>query len=226
MFKSYRRTVLLSVALVVSFGAFVFSTDNTNLFNVKGTGTNRDTTHFYIDSSGNGTFAGDVAVTGTLTTTGAQTQTGALTVTGTLTANGALAANGNNTLGNAGTDTLTIGSSSAAVNSAFGLNFSTTTGGTGTSILMLDGANQRVGINDTTPDAALDVGGTATVDGLFIHGAASRLYSRTEAELKAITPGAAGEQYYDSTNGAVVVSTGTGVGAFGIIYGGAACTGW
>jgi len=42
------------------------------------------------------------------------------------------------------------------------------------------------------------------------------LYSRTKAQLGAITPGAAGEQYYCSNciDAAVVISSGTGVGAF------------
>ncbi len=52
-------------------------------------------------------------------------------------------------------------------------------------------------------------------------------YSRTEAELKLISPIVAGLQYYDSTNKAVVISTGTSQGAFGqIINGSTACAGW
>ena len=54
-----------------------------------------------------------------------------------------------------------------------------------------------------------------------------QLYSRTEAELKAITPTAAGAIYYDSTNYAIIVSTGTGAGAFGLITDGTSLpTGW
>jgi hypothetical protein len=52
-------------------------------------------------------------------------------------------------------------------------------------------------------------------------------YSRTEAELKALTPAVEGLVYYDSTNKALVISTGTAAGAFGIVYAGAtAATGW
>lgn len=54
-----------------------------------------------------------------------------------------------------------------------------------------------------------------------------RAYPRTEAELKALTPPIAGAIYYDSDNAAVVVSTGTGAGAFGLITDGTSLpTGW
>jgi len=53
------------------------------------------------------------------------------------------------------------------------------------------------------------------------------MYSKTEAELKALTPRyTSGELYYDSTNKTVVVSTGTGVGQFSDISTGATPTGW
>jgi len=76
-----------------------------------------------------------------------------------------LTVNGNTVLGSNGADTFDLNVTSAAVDNAFGLNISTTTNGSGTSILMLDGANRRVGVNDTTPDAALDVGGSFQTDG-------------------------------------------------------------
>lgn len=44
-----------------------------------------------------------------------------------------------------------------------------------------------------------------------------RPYSRTEAELKALVPNGVGEMFYDSTNKAVVLSTGTLAGQFGQI---------
>lgn len=51
--------------------------------------------------------------------------------------------------------------------------------------------------------------------------------SFTEAQLKTKTPGKAGQLFYDSTNKAIVVSTGTTQAAFGIIYDGTAQpTGW
>ena len=129
-------------AALIAVGA-VWASNNTNLFNVFGTGASRDTLMFYIEDDGDAVFSQDVAITGTLTTTGATTQTGAMTITGALSLGGAFAP-----------------------------------------------------------------------------------YSRTEAQLKALTPASAGLAYYDSTNSAIVVSTGTGVAEFGIVYGGAAPTGW
>lgn len=46
----------------------------------------------------------------------------------------------------------------------------------------------------------------------FVDGLAP--YSRSEAELKALAPSAAGHIYFDSTNNTVIVSSGTGVGEF------------
>ncbi len=53
-------------------------------------------------------------------------------------------------------------------------------------------------------------------------------FSGTEAELKATTPTVVGQQYWDETNLAIVVSTGaTEDQQFGMIYNGAtAPTGW
>lgn len=70
---------------------------------------------------------------------------------------------------------------------------------------------------------------TATTGKITATAGAVLLYSRSMAQLRAITP-AVGDLYFDSTNYAVVVGTGTGVGAFGHIGGGAAApatpTGW
>ena len=53
------------------------------------------------------------------------------------------------------------------------------------------------------------------------------LNTKTAAQLKALAPTIAGIPYYDSTNKAVVISTGTGIGAFGLITNGTALpTGW
>lgn len=53
------------------------------------------------------------------------------------------------------------------------------------------------------------------------------ILSLTEAQLKAYTPTSAGEMFYDSTNAAIVLSTGTTVGSFGqVISGATVCTGW
>jgi hypothetical protein len=76
-------------AVFVAVGA-VWAANNTNLFNVFGTGADRNTLMFYIEDDGDAVFSQDLAVTGTLTTTGATTQTGAMTVTGVLTANGGI----------------------------------------------------------------------------------------------------------------------------------------
>lgn len=49
----------------------------------------------------------------------------------------------------------------------------------------------------------------------------------SEATLKAFSPGGAGRLYYDNTNKAVIISTGTGTGAFGLITDGTSSpTGW
>lgn len=76
-----------------------------------------------------------------------------------------LTVNGDTILGSGVEDTFTINNSCMTVNSTYGLNISTSINGTGTSILMIDGANQRIGVNDLTPDAALDVGGSFRIDG-------------------------------------------------------------
>ena len=82
--------------------------------------------------------------------------------------------------------------------------------------------NETVGdINITAVD---DITITSTGDVITLVGnvtiSASEFYpySRTEAELKALSPDAAGSLYYDSTNLSIIISTGTGTGAFAIIY--------
>lgn len=53
------------------------------------------------------------------------------------------------------------------------------------------------------------------------------LPEKTEAELKAFSPTRADLLYTDTTNHAVIISTGTGIGAFGLIYDGTTLpTGW
>lgn len=55
----------------------------------------------------------------------------------------------------------------------------------------------------------------------------SNNYFQTENALKAITPVAVGEIYYDTTNNAIVISTGTTIRAFGLITNGTSSpTGW
>jgi hypothetical protein len=63
-----------------------------------------------LATSGAATIGGALNVTGAITLTGNLTVPGNLAVTGTSTLTGDLAANGNTTLGNAGTDTLTLNS--------------------------------------------------------------------------------------------------------------------
>lgn len=53
------------------------------------------------------------------------------------------------------------------------------------------------------------------------------LYSRTEAQLKALSPTTVGAIYYDSTNKAIIIATGTAAGNFAIAYDGSTMpTGW
>ena len=73
-----------------------------------------------------------------------------------------LTVNGDTVIGSNGTDTLDINVTSAAVDATYGLNIGTTTNGSGTSILFLDGANRRVGVNTTSPADNLQIGSSAT----------------------------------------------------------------
>jgi len=160
MSKKFILSALLAGVLGVVSVLSGHAADKDNLLNVYGTGSNRNTNHFYIDSSGNVTAAGNVAISGTLATTGAQTQTGALTVTG------ALTGNGNVTAGDSASDSVTVNgllsveSSTMSVDEAYGLYIGTVTDATGSNIMFLDGANYRVGVNYTTPATELHVGGT------------------------------------------------------------------
>jgi hypothetical protein len=85
-----KKSLFFCLAAAFVFVGAVWAANNTNLFNVFGTGADRNTLMFYIEDDGDAVFSQDVAVTGTLTTTGATTQTGALGVTGMITATGGL----------------------------------------------------------------------------------------------------------------------------------------
>ena len=91
----------------------------------------------------------------------------------------------------------------------------------------------NVGIGNINPSTKLHISsGTLTVDGtgatittsgnVIMTGGYIRSYSRTMAQLLAITPGAEGSQYYcsDCTPKKIVVSTGTAAGNFAAIDGG------
>lgn len=81
--------------------------------------------------------------------------------------------------------------------------------------IFIQGSSNNVGIGTTAPTATLDVNG----------GIAPK--ADTMANLKALAPPKAGVQYYDSTNKAIIVSTGTAAGAFGLIHdGNTKPTGW
>lgn len=70
---------------------------------------------------------------------------------------GTLAVDGNTTLGNASGDTVTI--TGPAVTTPNGLNFDSNT-------LVVDAANDRVGVNNASPSVALDVTGAVTASGV------------------------------------------------------------
>jgi hypothetical protein len=89
---------------------------------------------------------GDMSGVGTLSA-------GNVTVSGTANA-ATLIVTGNSTLGDASGDTLTI--TGTTVTTPNGLNFDSNT-------LVIDAANNRVGVNNATPTTALDVTGTATI---------------------------------------------------------------
>ena len=74
-----------------------------------------------------------------------------------------LAVNGDATLGDAAGDNVTVNATTFTFSTSW-LYFSTATT-PGTNVMTLDGTNFRVGVNDATPDAALDVGGSFTFDG-------------------------------------------------------------
>jgi hypothetical protein len=69
-------------------------------------------------------------------------------------------------------------------------------------------------ITITATGANISLVGATAVTGALSTTGAMVLYSRTEAELKALAPPSAGAFYFDSTNVAIVVSSGTGTGAF------------
>jgi len=83
-------------------------------------------------------------------------------------------------------------------------------------------------VDDQARMSAVIASGNITAQSNIIAtGGYIRHMPKTEAELKAITPAAAGESYYDSTNAALVISTGTTLAAFGQITDGTQVpTGW
>jgi hypothetical protein len=97
-------------------------------------------------------------------------------------------------------------------------------------------ANGTKIIFETTPDGStsaaevmsIDDDGNVTISGTLTATGSVYAGSGTEAELKVTTPTAAGLQYYDSTNKAVILSTGSATcGEFGLLYdGGTVPTGW
>lgn len=113
-----------------------------------------DATNFAIQTAGAfqklGLSTGTtVDIPGTLDVTGNATLDANLSVAGNSTMTGDLTVNGNTTLGNAGTDTIVV---TGILNADSG-------------VLYVDPANNRVGINDTTPSEALDVTGNVAISG-------------------------------------------------------------
>lgn len=110
----------------------------------------------------------------------------------------------------------------------------------------LNGGEQSSYDGDKTITGALTVEGAAQIDGGLVISASGltvtgttilnnnvliqsviRMPSKTEAQLKALSPVYTGTVYYDSTNKALVLSTGTAVASFGLITDGTSSpTGW
>lgn len=113
-----------------------------------------DATNFAIQtSSALGQLGLDTGTTvdipGTLDVTGNTTLDANLSIGGNATITGNLTANGNSNLGNASGDTIAV---TGILNVDSG-------------VLYVDPANNRVGINDTTPSQALDVTGNVAITG-------------------------------------------------------------
>lgn len=133
-----------------------------------GKGSRHNTTEMEIRSPSLGTAADFIPGTdgsgnlGTASNSWANVNTDDLTVNDDLTVTDALTVNGNVTAGDAATDTFTFTGSTVIIPTT-GLYFGTAAANT--NIIRLDGTNYRLGVNDTTPDATLDVGGAVMWDG-------------------------------------------------------------
>lgn len=114
-----------------------------------------------LDVTGNVAITGNETVGGTLNVTGAATLSSTLAVTGNSTLTGNLSVNGNSTLGDASGDSLTINSNGVSIPN--GLNFDSNT-------LVIDAANNRVGIGVASPSVPLDIQSNASAIGMDIRG--------------------------------------------------------
>lgn len=171
----------------------------------------------------------DLTVNDDLTVTDDLNVTGLATVGETLGVTGALSANGGFQAGNGQADAFDIDSGTITVPGTYGVVLTTATGAGSTVILSIDGLTQRVGVNMASPTVPLDVtgaikgstsinAGTTLTAGTNITATAGfiQLYSRSQAQIEALTPAAVGQVYFcnDCTLTAVCVSTGTAVSAF------------
>lgn len=153
--------------------------------------------------TGTGSIGGAATVGGTFGVTGASTLTGAVTAASTLQVQGALSADGAVTLGNAAADVVTVtGTATFAeiVTMAKGLVVDTTT-------LVVDAANNRVGVGIATPQRPLHVvgpGGAVTLPAL---GAATtgifENNGNTNIEIFSSTSGVARLAFGDTGAGSV-----------------------
>ena len=120
-----------------------------------------------LDVTGNALISGTLGVTGatslssTLAVTGATSLSSTLAVTGNSTLTGNLSVNGNTTLGDASGDSLTINSNAVSIPN--GLNFDNNT-------LVIDAANNRVGIARSSPSVPLDIQADGAAFGINIRG--------------------------------------------------------
>lgn len=97
-------------------------------------------------------------------------------------------------------------------------------GGTLRTMLVFDSSN-RLQVGSSSFDLDLNGGSATSIrisGGTMIMNGPVRLQSRTIAQLQAVAPGAAGEQYYcsDCSPSKIVVSTGTSAGNFADAIGG------
>jgi len=117
---------------------------------------NVDSGVLYVDPVNNRVGINDATpsqaldVTGNVAITGNETVGGTLSVTGNSTLTGNLSVNGNTTLGDASGDSLTINSNGVSIPN--GLNFDSNT-------LVIDAANNRVGIGTNSPASTLHING-------------------------------------------------------------------